>query len=325
MTPAEQPELPKYHDLPEVVGGVRSGWHVFGADDQLGRINLQTADRIAAAARLVETGQVFSLNAPFDAIDPPMFGRAPARHVVVDEGTGSDFDDYFDGLNPQASSQWDSLAHVGFAADVFYNGATAEDVRRGRRNTVEHWARRGIIGRGVLLDIEAVLGGAGDGFDPGSARRVSVAELDEARSLAGIEWRPGDVMILHTGYLEWYLRQDRSTKERIAAADSEIAAVGLDRGPEMLAYLWDSGAAAVGADNPAVESGPFDPSEAAWPFGFLHNCLIGQLGMALGELWWLGELARSCRTDGRYEFLFTAAPSHVAGGIGSPANALAIK
>ena len=47
--------------------------------------------------------------------------------------------------------------------------------------------------------------------------------------------------------------------------------------------------------------------------------------MALGELWWLGDLARSCRADGRFEVFFTAAPSHVIGGIGSPANALAIK
>jgi hypothetical protein len=45
----------------------------------------------------------------------------------------------------------------------------------------------------------------------------------------------------------------------------------------------------------------------------------------LGELWWLEDLALSCRRDGRHEMFLTAAPINVPGGIGSPANALAIK
>lgn len=318
-------ELPKYEDLPEVERGARSGWNVFGAEDQIGRVTLQTPDRVLAASRLVRSGEVFPLNAPIDAIDPPMFGRGAPRHTVIDEGTDTGFDDRLDDFNPQSSSQWDSLAHVGFSPGIFYNGASAEDVREGRRNTIEHWARRGIVGRGVVLDLDQLLGGAGAGFDPGETRRVTVNQLEEARRRAGVSWLPGDVMILHTGYLEWYLRQERGARERIAAAGDDITSVGLDRGPEMLAYLWDSGVAAIGADNPGVEAGPFDFSADAWPYGFLHYCLIGQLGMALGELWWLGDLVRSCRNDGRFEVLFTSAPSHVVGGISSSANALAIR
>ena len=124
------------------------------------------------------------------------------------------------------------------------------------------------------------------GFDPGETHRVTVAELEEARRRAGLSWQPGDVMILHTGYLEWYLKQDLATRERIAAADDNIASVGLDRGPEMLAYLWDSGIAAIGSDNPRVEAGPFDGSAEGWPFGFLHTCLIGQLGMEVNFNGW---------------------------------------
>lgn len=204
--------LPRYEDLPRAADGARSGWHVFGADDQAGRINLQTPERVRGAADLVRSGEVFGLNAPIDAIDPPMFGRRAAVHTVVDEGTGCDFDDRLDDFNPQASSQWDSLAHVGASPDVFYNGATAEEVRQGRRNGIEHWARRGIVGRGVLLDLDDLLGGAGTGFDPGETRRVTVAELEEARQRAGVEWLTGDVMILHTGYLEWFLAQERDRK-----------------------------------------------------------------------------------------------------------------
>jgi len=316
---------PGYDELPTVEGGARSGWHVFGQGDQVGRVNLMTPDRVVAAAGLVQSGSVFSLNAAITAIDPPMFGRAVPRHELIDENDGRDFDDRLDDFNPQSSSQWDSLAHVGYMKDVFYNGATAEDVRAGRRNTIEHWARRGIVGRGVLLDVDDVLGGAGAGFDPSDTTRISVAVLEQARRRAGIDWRPGDVMLLHTGYLAWYLSQDRSVRERIGSEGESIRSIGLEQGPEMLAYIWNSGIAAIGADNPAVEAGPFDVGAGAWPYGFLHHCLIGQLGIALGELWWLAELAQACRGDGRYESLFTSAPSHVVGGISSPANALAIR
>ena len=61
------------------------------------------------------------------------------------------------------------------------------------------------------------------------------------------------------------------------------------------------------------------------PFGFLHRVLIGSLGMALGELWHLDDLAADCAADGACEFFLTSAPLNVRGGIGSPPNALALK
>jgi hypothetical protein len=66
--------------------------------------------------------------------------------------------DVLDNFFPQISSQWDSLAHVAYSAGVFYNGATDNDVLIGHRNTIDHWARRGIVGRGVLLDLDRALG-----------------------------------------------------------------------------------------------------------------------------------------------------------------------
>ena len=93
----------------------------------------------------------------------------------------------------------------------------------------------------------------------------------------------------------------------------------------MARYIWDSHACALAADNPAVEVRGIDRSTLAWPWGFTHNMLIAQFGLALGELWSLGALAADCARDGVYEMFFTAAPTNMPGGIGSPANALAIK
>jgi kynurenine formamidase len=243
---------------------------------------------------------------------------------VIGMAGGFAFDDKLDNLFPQASSQWDSLAHVGYDNDQFYNGATSEDVTSKARNTIDHWARRGIAGRAVLIDVDATLGGAGRGFDPATARSITVDELDGARREAGVEWEAGDVLLLHTGYLAWYGRQ--STEVRTTLATSRgFAAIGLEHTEAMAEYLWNTHVAAVVSDNPSVEVWPPDSRPESLPFGFLHRLLIGQFGLAIGELWWLDDLARSCRADGRYEAFLTAAPLHLVGGIGSTANALAIK
>ena len=316
--------LPSYRDLPPVPQGGRSAWNLFGPTDSIGLLNLQTPSRIAAAARLIRTGEVFSLNASLDALDPPLFGRGAVEHTVVPFPGQSSFDDKLDNYFPQASSQWDSLAHVGYGSDQFYNGALAADITSKARNTIDHWARRGIAGRAVLIDVDALLGGAGEGFDPASARSITVEELDGARQSAGVRWQTGDVLLLHTGFLAWYGRQNAETRSSLART-RELATIGLEHSEEMAEYLWDAHVAAIASDNPALEVWPPDLRPESMPFGFLHRILIGQFGLAIGELWWLDDLARSCRGDGRYESFFTAAPINVVGGIGSSANALAIK
>lgn len=314
--------LPRYDDLPPAPGGARSAWGLFGPGDSAGLMNLQTPERVAAAAREVRTGEVYALGAPIDLVDPPMYRRGAPRHTVLAIGD-SGFDDVIDDFYPQASSQWDSLAHVGFDSGVFYNGASPDDVRELRRNTIDHWARRGIAGRAVLLDVAAVLDEAGETAAPGESRAITVAELEAARERAGVTYLPGDVLLLHTGYLAWYAGRDAAARRAIA--HGELRTIGIAHGEEMARYLWDAHVSAIAADNPAVEVWPPDHDRAAWPFGYLHRMLIGQFGMAIGELWWLHDLAMSCRSDGRYTALLTSAPLNVRGGVGSPPGALAIK
>ncbi|MDX6418198.1 MAG: hypothetical protein QOG28_2818 [Trebonia sp.] len=256
--------------------------------------------------------------------EPPLFRRGVAQHALITNEGRAFFDDKLDNYYPQGSSQWDSLAHIAYGADQFYNGVTAEDITVRARNTIGHWATRGIAGRAVLIDIDAILGGAGVGFDPASPRAISAGELDTARVAAGVEWQPGDVLLLHTGFLGWHVRQEAAVREAMAERGA-LRNVGLAHDEEMARYLWNAHVAAVVSDNPSVEVWPADLADEAFPFGYLHRVLIGQFGMALGELWWLEDLALSCRRDRRYEMFLTAAPINVPGGIGSPANALAIK
>ncbi len=324
MPESPAPRLPAYDELPPAIRGGRSAWGLFGREDSVGLLNLQTPERVAEAARLIRSGAVFSLNAPVNVPDPPLFRRGAAQHSLITNELRAFFDDKLDNYYPQGSSQWDSLAHVAYGTDQFYNGVTAQDITARARNTIDHWAARGIAGRAVLIDVDAVLGGAGTGFDPASARAITVAELDAARAAAGVEWEPGDVLLLYTGFLGWHVRQEAAVREAMAERGA-LRNVGLAHDEAMARYLWDAHVSAVVSDNPSVEVWPADAGDEAFPFGYLHRILIGQLGMALGELWWLEDLALSCRDDGRYEMFLTAAPMNVRGGIGSPANAIAIK
>jgi len=316
-------ELPRYQDLPSAPRGGRSAWGLFGADDNLGLVNLMTPERVAAAAGLVRTGRMFPLDMPLGSIDPALAKyRGAPRHTVLHQPGSVGFDDLYDNFYPQASSQWDSLGHMGYAPDEFYNGATEADVQSGARNTIEHWARHGIAGRAILLDIPRAMAAAGQEYHPGEATVIGIEELELARARTGLEFAAGDTILLHTGFTAWYTEQPYAVRERL---HGRVVAPGLAHTEAMAEYLWDSRAAAIAADTFAVEVWPIDRSPAAHPFGFLHHMLIGQFGMALGELWWLKDLAESCADDGVHESFLVSVPLNAPGGIGSPANAMAIK
>jgi len=272
------------------------------------------------AATLIRRGALFPLDAPLDAFSPPIAASRgiPRHHVLHAPGTFG-FDDVYDNFFPQGSSQWDSLGHVGYGPDAFYNGATEEEVASGRRNTIDHWARHGIAGRGVVLDLARTLADAGRPFQPGTSTAFGVDDLEAARERAQVTFRPGDIVLLHTGFAAWFVGAPARERAEVARA---MSTPGIEASEDMCRYLWDAHVAAVASDTFAVEA--FPPSGPG-VMGFLHRMLIGQFGMALGELWWLADLAADCADDGVHEVFLASAPLHAPGGIGSPPNALAIK
>lgn len=312
---------PSYEELPRDESGAASAWGLFGEDDSLGRLNLITAQVVRGATGLVRRGETFGLNASVGAFDPPLdTTRSAARHRVLRGGDEEveDLDDALDDYFPQISSQWDSLAHIAARPGVFYNNRSVEDVLTRGRNTIDHWSRRGVVTRGVLLDLVR----HGSGLPFSLERAFTVEDLELARGAANVEYSPGCAIILRTGFLAHYVGLDRDERRALAG---DLRAPGLEHSEELARYLWNSGAAAVVSDSFATEVWPPDFSEKARPFGFLHRSLIGLLGFAIGELWDLEALADDCARDGVYEFLLASAPLHVTGGIGSPANAIAVK
>ena len=111
----------KYDDLPPAPRGGRSGWGQYGSVDDLGSIALQTPERVRAAAALITRGALFPLNAPVAAFAHEQWGRTVPEHRVIHQSGGLFFDDILQNYALQGSSQWDSLGHVGYGPDEFYN------------------------------------------------------------------------------------------------------------------------------------------------------------------------------------------------------------
>jgi kynurenine formamidase len=317
-------ELPTYHELPLNADGVRSAWHLFGANDSVGMMNLLTPEKVTAALSTVREGAVLPLNLPVDYFQPPLYQRSPMRHEKILTRGGQGMEEIFDGFNTQASSQWDSLAHVAYAADTFYNGATLEDVQHGGRNTIDHWARRGIVTRAVLLDMQRTAEAEGWAYDPGSAKAFTPEELERARIRSGVEYEPGDVIVIRTGFTQWYAGLDADERRRVSTHRT-LEAAGVEHTEAMAEYLWNTHAAAIASDAPSVEVWPTDHAPELYPYGLLHQMILAQFGMGLGELWFLEDLAEGCAADGRYVFALASAPLLLDGAVASPANALAIR
>jgi kynurenine formamidase len=306
---------PRYDDLPVIEAlGLPHSWGVFGDGDDRGTVNNMAPDTIVAATSQVSEGRVFRLDLPLDVPDPPLFDRAPIAHTMTATSRHT-WDDQLDGFNTQGSTQWDSLRHVRCREFGFYGGITDDPTAHDRLG-IDAWARTGIIGRGVLADVDSYLRARGEVVDPTTPRAISAAELDDVLRVQGVQLRRGDVLCLRTGWMAGYLEASRAGDDR---AYRNGSFVGLAADDDVARYLWDAQIVAIAADNPAVEAAPQPPETVA-----LHRRLIPLLGFAIGELFALDELAAHCAARAQWTFLFVAAPLHLRGGIGSPGNALAI-
>lgn len=293
-----------YADLPD---GSAHGLH--GADDVLGTLNRLTDAAVLRGRDAVRQGKVFSLNLPINEPNPALFTRRVAKHSVFETPSGN-MDDTLDQFYPQSSSQWDGFLHVSDPEYGFYNGLGVDE------HGVHHWAERGITTRGVLLDVSQYMREAGGDEVLSQRFEIDVDMLERARMDAGLAYASGDMLMVNTGWAEWFLglNQDRRQVVRDTSVFPGLRAVA-----ETFAYLWDNGFCAVVSDVPGLEATPGKKP------GTMHQRVLARLGMPLGELWKLGPLASDCAEDRQFDCLVTSAPMNLPGGVGSPANALAVK
>lgn len=321
-------DLPSYDELPvHADAPPGSSWGLWGdiGTDVLGCLNLLTPERVARAASSIERGVVFGLNLDVTLPSPPLFERPPLRHEVIGRIGGS-HDDLLHEWNTQSSSQWDGFRHVAHPVHGHYGGVPDE------RHGMEHWAGR-IAGRCVLVDIGRWRRAQGRPLVYDAPDPITPDEIRRCLADQGSRIETGDILLLRTGWLTWYRTLDHDRRVAVSRRDG-FAAPGLMPGEETLRLLWDLHISAVAADNPGLEVFPMghftdravaraDPSQ--WPNVFLHTALLPLLGLPIGELFDLDELARDCAETGTYEAFFTSAPLKIPQGVASPPNAVAIR
>ncbi|KAK3366229.1 putative cyclase-domain-containing protein [Lasiosphaeria ovina] len=343
--------VPDFDDLPKVAGQPQGcAWGVFdnkkdGKKDVFGTLNFLTPAIVAAAAAEVKDGVSISLNWPLNAIKFPFpFRKSPTHTVTTLREGGMEiegFDDSID-FNTQFSSQWDGLCHVVHGDErLTYNGArpTKEGLASAQLTadnalpTIDRWHARGcVVGRGVLIDFKRYADETSPPDDnaspyhPLDGYRITVDDVEKVARHQGVEFKPGDILIIRTGYTEVLEAPTAQDFAKFAAATLS----GLHGVEATARWIWNRRFAAVAGDAHGFEALPSvkaDGSPGDAPAGnplVLHPYLLNMFGTPIGELWDLKALGEHCRKTGRYSFLLTSAPLNHPGLVASPPNAVAI-
>lgn len=334
-----------------------SNWGEFGPDDQRGRMNLVTREKVLQGVAEVKEGITFCLSLPLDYPGGQVLNprRAPPRlAATMRDGQqffcrpmANDNPDLTDVISDdqvllalQYSTQWDSFAHVGsrFDADgdgkpelVFYNGFRAgEDVRPAPENkSGEPWAKfEGTEARALGIQNLAEHGAQGRGvlidLHAHFGRKHHAVTYDELMKILAQDQvivEKGDMVCLYTGFADVLLEMRKNPDAKLL---HETCTGLAGRDPKLLQWISDSGLACLLADNYAVEIIQANiTSPKPRPMLPLHEHCLFKNGIHLGEMWYFTELARWLRSHKRNRFLLTAPPLRLPGAVGSPATPIA--
>jgi kynurenine formamidase len=312
-------------DMTEVLADAPKNWGKWGEDDEVGALNYLTADEVMRGVQHIRQGQVFTLQRLIGDPkgDPVWPGRSPAvRTMLLDESTWDSAeapqfpgglhyaDDKIDAFL-QGSTQYDALGHVWYDGQI-WNGYDARSTVGGMdKASVEPIAQRGVVGRGILLDMARFRGK--DTLDKGET--FTHEDLVACAEAQGTRIEQHDILVIRTNFLQLFFDQGDAFYEGFNEP-------GLVYSPELVRWFQDMEIPNLVTDTIANEV-TYDPNNGtALP---LHCALMRNLGVTLTEICDLEKLAESCASDGQYTFLYAAAPLKVHQATGSPVNPLAIK
>jgi kynurenine formamidase len=288
-------------------------WGRWGAEDELGALNRLTADRVAAAARLVRSGVLVSLSLPLSTTTAPDCPTPAEVRMTqshdADVGLGSmGFAKDYVGVDYHSDGHThiDALCHVAYDGRL-YNGVAAGSVTAGGAAAEAiDVVKDGLVGRGVLLDVPRLRGVPW--LEPGE--HVFGADLEAAAGAQGVAIDEGDILLVRTGH-------PRRLAE-LGTWDTARHKAGLH--PTAMPLLAERGVAALGCDGNS-DTAPSSTEGVAFP---IHVLALNAMGVLLLDYLQFEDLASACETAQRWEFLCVTAPLRIIGGTGSPVNPLAI-
>jgi kynurenine formamidase len=290
-----------------------SNWGRWGTDDEMGASNLITPAKRVAAAALVSEGLSVSLAHDVvqeGSLDGPAFLD---REVVSASPSGaSDRYQYTGSYHGTIHSHLDAVACHMMIDGQGYNGFSLSEIEeagacpRGSINA----QKDGIVTRGILFDATLLPGFATpEGWvEPGTA--IHASDLVALEAIQGVRVEPGDVILLYTG--RWKRRDALGpwrTSEGVAGYHADVAYFLKDRGVSFIGHdMWNDVFPHAFSDEQALP---------------LHRLALISLGVGIFDNLDFERVAVEARRLGRYEFLFTASPLRIEGGMGSPLNPIA--
>ena len=291
----------------------------FGPADEIGMLNLATAEAAAQVLSQVDGGRSFDLAVDFfvgmpsftAGGDPPfaMWMSATPSGSLKDDplGVGEEQNRIVSrsgdaiSMFTHTGTHVDALNHIGYDGAV-WNGFT-EAEHMGSRGWLVAGADRHppIIARGVMIDVAGL---HGVGMLPDS-HAIGERDLRAALQRQGTELRRGDVVLVRTGRISVWPDAEAFIPDE----------PGLDI--EGAKFLAEAGAMMIGADNVGLERHPSgDP--ASWQP--VHTYLLAEAGVPILEVAALEELAG----EGVHEFAFVGACLKIRGATGSPIRPVAL-
>jgi kynurenine formamidase len=254
---------------------------------------------LLAQAEVHDLGQPYYPGMPHHPTHPPfLFGMVKGHGEYAGPAGHSSAADAM-ALGTHTGTHMDALCHFSLAGHLHGGGnATGQAPATGMASLAIDTVAP-VVRRGVLLDIAAAEGVSAlpEDFE------IEPAHLDAAARGAGVQVRPGDVVLLRTGWAAYW--------------DDAARFVNQVRGPgpSLAGARWLSGHGvfAAGSDTVAFERVPS-------PEMPVHVHLLVESGIHIIECLNLETLA-AVRVP---EFLFAASPLKIRGATGAPVRPLAI-
>jgi len=265
-----------------------------------------TAAALAAIAdsRVLDLAQPMRTGMPQSPNHPPFRMQLERRHGDLVRADGGSAANELIITGGHVGTHVDALGHVSQDGYV-HSGHVAAETQSNlglSRHGIEEFAP--FVGRGVLLDVAAVHGvpHLPAGYE------VTVDDLEQARDRAGVAPRPGDAVLIGTGW-----------SRRWSEPAAFVGQTGGVPGPGLAAAQWlaDQRPCALGGETVAFEHIPAGAGHARLP---VHRLLLVERGINIVETMRLAELL----DHGQAEFLLILNPLPIVGATGAPVRPLAV-
>ena len=269
-----------------------NNWGRWGADDELGTMNLITPEKTREAAGLVQSGRTVSLAhnpMPDEAVDNP---DAAFNHTMGQSLRSDTIEFTYHGYGV---SHIDSLCHFLWNDRMYNDIPPSASSPEGCGKLGIQNLKSGIVTRGILLDFARLKGVPY--LEPETP--IYVEDIEAWEEEAGVRVAPGDVIFVRTG--RWARRAEVGPWQ-ISGSSAGLHA-------SVLPWIKERGVAIVGSDAatdvmPSLVEGVGQP---------VHTMLIAGFGTHIFDNMDLEALAEAAAEEGRWEFMLTAGPIPVRG------------